>query len=63
MQGDSLTSIDIARDTRSHSQTSIAIAEQVWQDSIAMKTIALLGLIFLPATFVSVRQHTADQPS
>ena len=36
------------------SKTMVKISGAVQHDSIAMKTIAILTLIFLPATFVSV---------
>lgn len=36
------------------SLTSIAIAEDTRRDSVAMKTIAALTMVFLPATFVAV---------
>ena len=36
------------------SKTTVRISEAVQNDSAAMKTIAILTLTFLPATFVSV---------
>ena len=40
--------------TQRDSQASIRISEAVRSDSTAMRTVAILTLIFLPATFVSV---------
>ncbi len=47
-QKDNLTDIEVAADSRS-------IAQASKRDSSAMKTIAVLTMVFLPGTFVSVR--------
>lgn len=42
--------------TQRDSQANVRISEAVRSDSAAMKTVAVLTLVFLPATFVSVSQ-------
>lgn len=49
LQNDSLTNMSIADDTR--------------KDSHAMKTIAVLTTVFLPATFTAVRFWQIESPS
>jgi hypothetical protein len=46
-QRDSLVNLEVARDSR-------RIAQASKRDSSAMKTIALLTMVFLPPTFVAV---------
>jgi hypothetical protein len=40
--------------TQKDSQATVRISEAALSDSTAMKTVAVLTLAFLPATFVSV---------
>jgi hypothetical protein len=42
--------------TQRDSQASVRISEAVLSESSAMKTVAMLTLAFLPATFVAVSQ-------
>jgi hypothetical protein len=53
-QRDNLLIKDIADAARSNSENMTVIAEATRKDSSAMKAIALLGMGFLPATFVAV---------
>jgi hypothetical protein len=48
------TSAGIARSSKDDSAVMREIAEQTKRDSSAMKTIAVLGMFFLPGTFVAV---------
>jgi len=49
-QRDSLVNLEVAKDSR-------RVAQASKRDSSAMKTLAVLTMVFLPATFVSVSIH------
>ena len=44
-------------------KSSAAIAKASKDDSSAMKTIAILGMFFLPGAFVAVRLNTSFRPT
>ena len=48
------SSATIAKASKDHSAMMRVIALQTKRDSSAMKTIAALGMLFLPGTFVAV---------
>jgi hypothetical protein len=43
-----------SRLNQSNSRTQVTIAEETKRDSMAMKTIAALTMLFLPGTFTAV---------
>ena len=52
----------IASQTQQENQTLASIAKQTQQDSIALKTLTLIATVYLPATFVAVRDTKLDCP-
>lgn len=51
------TSTALAKASKEDSEVMRMIAIESKKDSTSMKTIAILGMVFLPGTFVAVSEH------